>query len=878
MQLQDLDDDNQNHDDTRSSSRTLDRKKRDVQQQQQSEQGPAEVATPLDAAKEAKPESRSSDSEDAVERSPSFPSLYALEDAVNSQYGTVRQRSARQLRGQTSNQPWPSDYELVDTPYSSSNVYYNTNKGVSYHNRPSQNVPYIQYADKSPHSTSKAKKSNQNTDIIPLLLNSFGLQKQSQQRHTQQQSQQQQYLDDEENNLPDNFSYFHLGKGNGNSEQHHQQQKKKNQLNYNYVSNTTPKGSGSYIAFSTVGGFYNNQPPVTQSPNNNNNKYLKQQYFTPSDGRFFANSNGQGNNKAPSNNYNSNQEETFYGYQNIPNTDRPIQIGNNKPKYHHQPDKVTPSYEGDFYPTNGYSKNVNGINQHQTIYNNFQSPYVEEVAIKPKRPNYESSTSSPKGQAAFYGTEKPRNVQVIKEKPVYESPESENYNRKPSSTSAFNSGFEEFLAGIRTTNYQDVQPTYMKNLTMPKFQLPSSTQKPNNEYFNSNTNNNNNNDEEYYYDDEYEDPPIPQPQHKPLAPVQRPVNTQHSNYHQDNSQYFYSTAFGGQNGAAVSGGNKDTVNTHFKIPIQPPGHHHQTTLRPTTKVRPKPLTTSTSTTSRYPSTTPYTPNNSDEYYYDDEDYEEYKIPLNASKYMPMSETMAPRPTQPANLQRPHSPYNKYNVHTSNYHYTATGGGNEKGKGPNSYDVDTLDNVEDNGNENEYEIDIRILNSTGTKNQIPSKAIPSIIQFPDDYFQGINLRGNNSKPQGYKNNNNKVKTTELYKNPSLVQNHQPTYRPVVVTSPSTTTTMRISSPTTKYTRPMTASSTPSIVTIKQRPTTMTTPTVTMTTQPPPVPTTRKVYTVRPNRFGGGTGQQKWRPTKKNKDKTEQLELDERLPNR
>lgn len=865
MQLQDLDADTSSND----NSRKLDRKKRDV-----SSELPAPELESANDQIETRSDVVEEDQEGSMSRN--FPSLYVPEDATASQYGTV-QRSARQLRGQTSNQPWPSDYEVVDTPYSSSNNYYNTNKGVAYHNRPSQNIPYIQYAEKSPHSSSKAKKS-QNSDILPLLLNGYSLQKQNHHQQQQQVKQKshhqnnQQYLDDEENSLPDNFSYFHLGKGNSNSNS----DKKQSQLKYNYVPNTTPKGahSNSYIAFSTVGGFYNNQP-VTQSPQSN--KYLKQQYFTPSDGRFFSNSNSQngansnsnsGSGK-PSQNFNSNQEENYYSYQSFPsnnnNNDRPIQIGN-KPKHpqhqqHYQqiPEKVTPSFnEDEFYPTLGYNKKPQ---QQTSLFNtNFQSPFVEEVEIKPKRPHYESSTPKGHNQGGFYVTEKPRNVQVVnknKDKPVYESPESDSYNggnRKPISSSF--SGFDEFLAGIKNTNFQEIKPIFMKNLTLPFKPLSSSTQKPNNEYYS--------NDDEYYYDDEYEEDPTPRPQ--PSLP-QKPVKTQHSTYINDNNnQYFYSSSGGYQNQNLPSPAkpSQENVNNHFKIPIQPQGHLlPHTTSKPVTSPRPKPLTT---TTVRYPApstTAPtYATGNSDEYYYDDEDYD-YKIPVNASKYMPMSETMAPRPTQPATLQRPHSPYNKYNVHNNNYHY-ASPVDQSKGQGPVKYAVDTLDNVEDNGtgNEDEYEIDIRIQNNTGTKNQIPSKSVPSILQFPEDYFGGINLRPNNTK--------HKVKTTELYMNPVHHNNHQPTYRPPSV--PTSTMATKISAATVKYTKPYTASSTPSVVTIKQRPTTQST-TTTVTTELPPVPTTRKVYTVRPSRVN-----QKWRPAKKNKNKTEQLELDERLPNR
>lgn len=767
-----------------------------------------------------------------------FPSLYALDDAA-SQYGTIRQRSARQLRGQTSNQPWPSDYEVVDTPYSSSNNYYHTNKNVPFHNRPSQNVPYIQYAEKSPHVPTKAKKS-QNSDILPLLLNNYNT-KNYQQQPVHPKQPPQRYLDDEENNLPDNFSYFHLGKGN--SSPHNE--KKPTQSKFNYVPNTTPKSS-PFIAFSTVGGFYNNQP-VTQSPAK---QYLKQQYFTPSDGRWLSNTIGQGgaaasNGKPNQNGYQGQgQEETFYSYSfpsngnsngnSNSNQNRPVKIGN---QAKHPQTQYQPQQEENFYPTHGYNKNPKP--QSPSLFTNSQAPYVEEVEIKPKRP-YESST--PKGQGSFFVTEKPRVVQIggnsnkhKDNKPVYENAYVE--YKKPS----FSSGFDEFLAGIRNTNYQDIKPTYTKNLTIPT----SSTQRP--EFYN---------DDEYYYDEDYEEPPV-----VPQQPVK-----QHSSFvneNKNNNNYFYNTGVNYQNNPAQV--KPEPINALFKIPIQQHGQlDSDTVIRNTHTPRPKPLTTSTvkyTTTKAPPSTTPYSVGNSEEYYYDDEDYD-FKIPLNASKYMPMSETMAPRPTQPSHAQRPHSPYNKYNIHTSNYHYSSSGEQAQNGK----YEVDTLDNVDDNGagNDDEYSIDIRINNNKqGTRNHIQAPAVPSILQFPEDYFQGINLKPHhtNSSKQG-----GKIKTTELYTNPHI-NNYQPTYRAPTV-SP-TTVAPKIASTSPHYQRPHTASSTTATVTIRQRPTT--TPTV--TTHVPPTPTTRQVYTVRPSRVN-----QKWRPAKKNKNKTEQLELDERLPNR
>lgn len=861
LNLQDLDE--------TSSSKKLDRKKRDVLSEPQRDGNPSAGEAAFNYKVERQDE-KVSDT-----RSPALASLYMLDDAIGSQYGTVH-RSARQLRGQTGNQPWPSQYEVVDTPFSPSNVYYNTNKQVSYQNRPSQNVPYIQYAEKSPQSSSKAKK-HQSSDILPLLLNTYNIQKQNQR--------QQQYLDDEESNLPDNFSYFHLGKGN---KEHSGSEKKQSQLDYNYVQNTTPKGS--YVAFSTVGGFYNNQP-ATQSPSN---KYLKQQYFTPSDGRFFANSNLKPHSGGSNGNYQSTQkpyaaqnDESFYSYQNIPHLDQTIQIGNKQkphklsqhqqPNHHPTSEKITPSYNDNIF-SNLYQKNVNGINQQMTIYNNFQSPYIEEVEIRPKKPHYESST--PKGPNGFYVTEKPRNVEIItkdREKPVYEVPESE-FTRKPASN-PYN-GFEEFVAGIRNTNFKDIQPTYMRNHTQSKPQQQT-PQKPGSEYYN---------DDEYYYDDDYDDLPINStPQPPPIRPglgqSTIPLKPHLNSYNNDNNQYYYNTDYKSQQKPNLP---QDPLNNHFKIPIQSPNHPlvTHTTSKPTTKARPKPLTTST-TTMKYVSTTPYTPN-SDEYYYDDEDYD-YKIPANVSKYMPMSETMAPRPTLPSNVRLPQSQYNKYNVHTSNYHYkpqmnqSGSNQGNHANRGREGstpvstlkYTIDTFDNVDENGTPNdddEYEIDIRILNDTNNKNQIPSKSVPSIIQFPDDYFQVINLR-NSTHP----NNKNRIKTTEIYTNPTLSNQPPSSYNTHLPPTMSSTTVSNV-----KYTKPSTAGGTASTVPMKQsqsRPTTLitTTPTTTQTI----VTTPRKVYTVRPtrpNRHDLTRGNQKWKPSKKNKNKTEQLELDEKLPNR
>lgn len=867
LNLQDLDD-------TKSSFKKLDRKKRDVsadlnnnhddnhEQQQIDSEGTEGVSGDGKDVREKR-------GSDFSEKS-STPSLYPQDSAYSSSYGSV-QRSARQLRGttyQTGTQPWQSEFQthqVPDTPFSPSNVYYSS-KAASYNQRPHQNSPFIQYADKSPHvhatsysgNPGKSKKQ-QSSDILPLLLNTYQIQKQ------------QHYLDDDDSGLPDNFSYFHLGKGQSGVSSSLSNDRKQAQLNFNYVPNTTPKSS--YIAFSTVGGFYNNQP-TTQNPNN---KYLKQQYFTPSDGRFFANNpnnkpyNGKHHPVSTSKPY-LDDEDRFFAYQNLPQA--PVQ--KLKPVNLNQaPEKVTPGYSDNYYPSNLFSKNINGISQQQTIYNNFQSPYVEEVEIKPKRPlSFESTTS--KTIPGFYITEKPKNVEVISKgkggerpKPVYETQDIDPFVRKPSVPNTFNNfNFEDFVAGIRTTNFKEVEPIYsIMNLTsegtLIKKPHSSSTTKPVHETYP---------EDEYYYDD-YEEEPV-----KALPPKPQPVKPQPSyNYNnnvQTNSNYFYDNGYNNNNNNNQNKhpGAQDQLNNNFKIPIKSLGPQVQHTNKP----KPKPITTTSTTraTTKLSTTTPY-PVESSEYYYDDDDYD-YKLPVNVSQFMPMSETMAPRPTIPSH-QRPLSPYNKYNSHNNNYKYTTNSSSPNGNNYYHSYDIDTLDNVDESGgvHEDEFEIDIRTLNGTTNKNQLQPKPVPSIIKFPDDFFQGINHPLNTTTTTT--TTKQKVKTTELY-----TVNTKPTQKPPSTTyfqdtSPKSTTTSVSTTkyPTTKY-QPPPSPSTTSPTTTYRVPSTTTSNPIPNTTPPRKV-----VYTVRPNRnrVVPSRGSQRWKPTKKNRNKTEQsLELDEKSPNR
>lgn len=193
------------------------------------------------------------------------------------------------------------------------------------------------------------------------------------------------------------------------------------------------------------------------------------------------------------------------------------------------------------------------------------------------------------------------------------------------------------------------------------------------------------------------------------------------------------------------------------------------------------------------------PIDDDEYYYDDEDDnddDDYALnspPLNKSKYVPMSETMAPRPTTPQ-------------YRNSSYHHTQ-----------------------------------RPWTTTTESQFISTTAIPSFIQFPKDIFYDL-------KP---------IKLLNRFLNTSTLR-------------PYTTRTRVGSSNDNKNLDKI----------IKQTKTKTTTTTTTIeppTTKSTISTTTRKIYTIRPNR-----GQSKWKISKsvKSGDKKNLLDIDDddRLPNR
>lgn len=250
--------------------------------------------------------------------------------------------------------------------------------------------------------------------------------------------------------------------------------------------------------------------------------------------------------------------------------------------------------------------------------------------------------------------------------------------------------------------------------------------------------------------------------------------------------------------------------------------------------------------SRKPSNPKRPVEDDDEYYDDDDDDDyEYRYPVNKSKYTPMTETMAPRPLGNLTTPRPAASVSGH-IFYSNHKYETT-----------TWRPPTM-----------------------TTPSPTTSDIPPIITFPEDVFQGI--RPFNDIPR-YLNKS----TARPYTIRQRI--HRPTAIPNANLIDETTSKELL------RTTAKSISSKSAIKTTTQPPTT----TSTTTTQTPAVTrtrtttvtpstgdsTSRKRYTIRPNR-----GQNRWRTTEtpeqptistrpnKNQNHNNRLELDERLPNR
>ncbi|GAB0091855.1 mucin-5AC [Sergentomyia squamirostris] len=414
--------------------------------------------------------------------------------------------------------------------------------------------------------------------------------------------------------LPDNFSFFHLDKGNSQAGSHTNHQVSKPHHNFNYLPNTTPKSA--FVAFSTVGGFYNNKP----TPPTPTDKYLKQQYRLQHENRPIELS-------KPT----SDLRPGFYAY-NLYNSQEDTVLTTTQP----------PSYSSNFYnsgspPKTPHASKPPGFQPIRNIYSNSAettkaSFYITQKPVTEKpTPGPTMSIGTPAGPV---GSSNPLGFNA------------DTFVRKPSviNPNLSNLDFSQFITDIKESHLSTSDPDHLsgtlKGIGKNHSFISMSTPRPFN-YFKT-TPKPAASDEEYYYDSSEEE--------EPGTSTKAPVN----------NQFFRpSTRYNSNN---------------FIKSVPPPNF------------------------AKHPPKTVTPPTSSEEYYYDD-DYEMYRPPVNKSKFMPMSETMAPRPSPTPTLRPTISPTQIYKPTTH--------------RPPHEYVSD---------------FDVRLLGGTSS--------IPPIIKFPDDIFQDL----------------------------------------------------------------------------------------------------------------------------------------------
>lgn len=509
------------------------------------------------------------------------------------------------------NQYFTSTGQHLRTSLSNPFGVYNTKTSFSADNAQKSFAPSYGGYDHPPPPPREKPRTTSNGDLVPLLVHPLSLPHQAE-------SQAKPVKDSELDGLPDNFSFFHFAKGNGPSGNSNPPSHPKPQQNFNYLPNTTPKSN--FVAFSTVGGFYNNKP----TPPTTSDKYLKQQYRLQQDGRHVES-------QKP---FSTSSEirPGFYAYNIFNNPDdTSITTTTQKP----------PSFSGGFYNAGNQQQPPKvskppGFQPIKNIYSNSgettKIPYVVTQRPQTEKPFHETYTpASNMNIGTPAGPGKPHNSLGFN---------SDTFVRKPSviNHNLSNLDFSQFMSDIRESHLSSSDPD---NISVKNHSFISmSTPRPFN-YFKT-TPKPVASEEEYYYDSSEEEEPAKTTKSPFDSPFFRPSTRYNSN--------------------------------NFIKSVPPPNF---------AKHPPKSVTPPTS---------------SDEYYYDD-DYELHRPPANKSKFMPMSETMAPRPS-PTPTPRPTiSPSQVFKPTTH--------------RAPQ---------------EHVSEYDIRLLGGTSS--------IPPIIKFPDDIFQDL----------------------------------------------------------------------------------------------------------------------------------------------
>ncbi|XP_055644926.1 mucin-2 isoform X2 [Toxorhynchites rutilus septentrionalis] len=585
--------------------------------------------------------------------------------------------------------------------------------------------------------------------------------------------------DIDDDNIPDNFAYFHFGNSysstpisvNNNNKYSAQKgplvpppppQPSSQPLKLSPTTHRNP-----FIAFSSVGGFFNNQP--TSSP-------LKESFISVP--------------KHPGNNL---HEVKAQKISIRPNTHTPVFASNSIPTVNGRYQSTTPKapvYSQEYYPQNTHASSAKVPQKIQPVvnYNSF-----------PVKPTYEDSTQKP---STYFVTKSTHGFQ-----PIIGST-TPRYHQQAAIQP--NAEYNQFFASIKNNHVKQVDTKLLDELQDFGKIYPKNT-----------TTNLR---------------PV-----QPLAPVKSVQNAQSLKPVQPTQslqplQQYDPMLYYGPSTVKPTRGYIEYY--YDEDAIQ--NAHGQKYVKNTLNSNRKPTFQSPPTVEE------------EEEYYDEEDEDdyEYRFPVNKSKYTPMTETMAPRPLPSLTTARPQASVSGHIYYVN----------------PNKHETSTW------------------RPSTITTHSPTTSDIPPIIKFPGDVFEGIKPFGDIPRYQ------NKT-TTRPYVNAN---------RPRVPPRPTVVSNSNLIDETTSKELLRTTARSP--ITAKGIVKTYTTPTSVTQTPPPPVvtrstrttttttvaptseTTSRKRYTVRPNR-----GQQRWRSstetpeeptvsTRPNKNRYNHLELDERLPNR
>lgn len=412
-------------------------------------------------------------------------------------------------------------------------------------------------------------------------------------------------------NLPDNFSYYHLGPKKTQNDRDNRKinaQGFYNKIpNVAVVPNATPKNH--FVSFSTVGGFFNNQATTPASNFENYKQFskIRNNYNAQNQGGGVASfDSGEGNRfvtndffpSGPSNQYST--------------TPRPRQY------YTSTSPRFEPSQQqddDDFRPSVGTRlKPVTRPELHLLSGEATTEPgqrYLVSQFTEKSFPIYDKATTRPvthlgptRGPVVGVPFDFNKFIESIRQEQIASQKNNLNPNEGVFSTKLNAlpgiSGATDFITKstprpfYNTKGYGSVGPTLIPSTRLRNTNYETTTL----------------DSDEYYYDDEEE--------------TTTRISTLKSNI--------------ASRPTIISTTTATTIATTTKAPKGYEGFIKSIPKQISTKLQPVPVTESAEEEG-----------DDDEYYYDDDDYVFHVPPTN--KYMPMTETRAPRPTPSYNVQR-----------------------------------------------------------------------------------------------------------------------------------------------------------------------------------------------------------------------------------